>query len=44
MFEIDPGYKVVNRIIEIDGVNDIKVFSLDFVVYEDQSEVLGYEG
>ena len=44
IFEIDPEYKVVNRIIDTDGVNDIKALSLDLVIYEDQSEVLGYEG
>ena len=44
IFETDSEYKVVNRIIDTEGVNDIKALSFNFVIYGDQREVLGYDG
>ena len=38
IFEIDPQYKIVNRIIDIDGINDIKAIKLKYMNYE----VIGY--
>lgn len=33
-FKIDPQYKLVNRLIDTDGVNNIKAYSLKYVTYE----------
>ena len=38
-YEIDPQYKIVNRIIKTDGVDDIEANEINYVNYE----VIGYE-
>ena len=38
-YKIDPEYKIVNRIIETDGIDDIKANELNYINYE----VISYE-
>ena len=33
-YEIDPQYKIVNRIIKTDGVDDIEANEINYVNYE----------
>ena len=39
IYEIDPKYKIVNRMIDCNGIDDIKAIKLDYVNYE----VIDYE-
>ena len=38
-YKIDPQYEIVNRIINTDGIDDIKANVKAYVIYE----VIGYE-
>lgn len=38
-YKIDPKYKIVNRIIDCNGIDDIKANEINYVNYE----VIGYE-
>lgn len=34
MFKIDPQYRIIDRMIDTDGVNDIKAINLEYINYE----------